>query len=250
MMLRHLQPTNQLTPDKPDGYCFAVRAAEEIGDAIRRERKRLGMTQSDLAAAITRARRARDAKAPEASLDTISRMERGENTTIDSIEEAAIALGSNAAALLVSTSHSDVESERFDVSDYTPNDIPVIAEGEASPQGTLFWDDEGKLRTEVERRISRPGDINDPRAYGVQVRGDSMSPRYIAGELLIVSPNVRVRSGAFAYVELLSGERLLKRVHRQPGGWNLESLNTAYPPRFVRDDEVGVMHKIMYGRSL
>ncbi len=56
--------------------------------------------------------------------------------------------------------------------------------------------------------------------------------------------------GAFAYVELVSGERLIKRVHRQPGGWNLESLNAAHPPRFVQEAEVGIIHKIMYGRSL
>lgn len=66
----------------------------------------------------------------------------------------------------------------------------------------------------------------------------------------IVSPNAVVKTGACAYVELLSGERLIKRVHKQPGGWNLESLNTAHAPRFVRQDEIGVMHKIVYGRSL
>jgi len=58
----------------------------------------------------------------------------------------------------------DVEDGIIDVSGHTLDDIPVIAEGEASPQGSLFWTDDGKLASEVEDRITRPFDVKDPRA--------------------------------------------------------------------------------------
>ena len=241
----------RLTPDKSVGYgdFVAMRLAEQVADAVRSARRKHGWSQAQLAEEITRIRRAADPEAPSASIDTISRIERGENTTTDSIEEIASALGTSTVALL-SFPQKDVDDEYVDVSGFTPDDIPVIAEGEASPQGALFWDDAGQLRSDVETRISRPKDLTDPRAYGLVVRGDSMVPRYMPGELLIVAPRATVRSGNCAYVELLSGERLIKRVHRQSGGWNLESLNSVYSPRFARDEEIGVIHKIMYGRSL
>jgi transcriptional regulator with XRE-family HTH domain len=57
---------------------------------------------------------------------------------------------------------NDVDAERVDVSGFVINDLPVVAEGEASPQGNLFWDDEGKLQSEVEDRITRPHEVKDP----------------------------------------------------------------------------------------
>ncbi len=142
----------------------------------------------------------------------------------------------------------DVDEEILDVSGYRKDDIPVVAEGEASPQGNLFWDDEGKLKSEVEDRISRPFDVRDPKAYGVRVRGDSMMPAYKPGMVLVVSPNVPVKSGDEVYVQLLNGERLLKVARKVPGGWMLESLNPAYEPRFVKRSEIGAMHPVLWAR--
>lgn len=207
---------------------------------IRRRRLRLGQVELAELAGVNK--------------NTITAIEDGRGST-RTITQVLVALEQQErerglAPLADGAIDDEAEPTDADVSDYTPDDIPVIYEGEASPQGTLFWDNEGKLKSDIERRISRPRDITDPKAYGVLVRGDSMVPRYMPGETLIVSPNAVVKSGTFAYVELLSGERLIKRVHRQPGGWNLESLNAAYAPRFVPQSDVGVIHKIMYGRSL
>lgn len=142
----------------------------------------------------------------------------------------------------------DVEPETIDVSGHTINDIPVIAEGEASPQGELFWDDDGKLRSDVEDRISRPFDVRDPRAYGVKVRGDSMLPAYKPGMVLVVSPNMPVGNGDEVYVQLLNGERLIKIARRVDGGWLLESMNPAYEARYVKQAEIGSMHPVMWSR--
>lgn len=225
----------------------AVDWRDWAGERVRRLRKLKKWTQEQLG------------DHSELDKETINRFENGiGNPKLETAQKIAAAFEMTVDDLLArpitgefsARADREVEDEVVDVSDYTKDDIPVIFEGEASPQGTLFWTDEGKLRSEVEQRISRPRDVTDPRAYGVKVRGDSMIPRYLQGETLIVSPNAVVRTGQFVYVELLTGERLIKRAHRQPDGWNLESLNPVYAPRFVRQDEIGVMHKIMYGKSL
>lgn len=144
----------------------------------------------------------------------------------------------------------DVELDYVDVSGFTKHDVPIVAEGDASPQPNLFWDDSGVLLSEVEDRISRPYDVDDPRAYGVRVRGDSMLTRLKPGDIAIVSPNTPVRDGDEVYAQLLSGERLLKVAHKMTAGWLLESYNRAYEPRQVKKSEIGAMHPILWIRSL
>jgi phage repressor protein C with HTH and peptisase S24 domain len=146
--------------------------------------------------------------------------------------------------------YTEAEPEDVDTyQGYKARDIPVIAEGEASPQGELYWDNSRPL-IQADEWMSRPPEVKDPRAYAVRVRGDSMVPAYYPGMRLIVSPNIPVQSGHRVYIELLNGERLVKVARRQKNGWILESLNPAYEPRFVGDDEVGTMHKIVYAREL
>lgn len=142
----------------------------------------------------------------------------------------------------------DVEDETIDVSGYTKNAIPVIAEGDATPQPGLFWETDGSLKSEVEDRLTRPRDVNDPRAYGVTVRGDSMMPRFKPGDVLVVSPNIAAADGDEVYVQLLSGERLIKVARKVVGGWWLESYNPAHETRPVRRSEIGAMHPIVWIR--
>lgn len=145
----------------------------------------------------------------------------------------------------------DVDGDHEDVSGYQKFSIPVIAEGDASPDG-VFWTDEGVKLIEAEEWMSRPNDpaVKDPRCYGVKVRGDSMEPVLRPGMKVIVSPNLSVGDGDWGYVQLKNGERLIKLVHKHPAGYTLESLNRNYPARFVARDEVARIHRIAYLRIL
>ena len=148
-----------------------------VGDVVRKLRLERGWTIEELGerAGVNKA--------------TVSAIERGEsNAREETLAKLAASLGTTTAGIYAGTATtvvvhgetkipaSDVEDGVIDVSGHTPFDIPVIAEGEASPQGSLFWTDEGVLASNVEDRISRPRDVTDPRAYGVKVRGDSMLP--------------------------------------------------------------------------
>jgi transcriptional regulator with XRE-family HTH domain len=220
------------------------------GLVIRDARQKAGLMQAELAelAGVTG--------------ETISRIERGVVTpTVDTLVAISRAVGADEGEMLLAfvglqepgRARSRVEGERLpiDVYDgYIKHDIPVIAEGSASPQGELFWDiAEGKPLVEADDWTSRPFDLKDPNAYAVRVRGDSMTPVFHPGMLIIVSPNAPVKTkGDNAYVQLHNGERLIKYVRKQKGGWILESHNRAYDTRFVAGDEVGSMHRVVYAK--
>jgi phage repressor protein C with HTH and peptisase S24 domain len=95
-------------------------------------------------------------------------------------------------------------------------------------------------------------DIKDPQAYLVIIRGDSMEPAYRRGWRAIVSPNLKVLDGDLVCAHMRTGERLIKIAFRDrsQGGWQLQSYNQAYPPRFAPDTEVVMIHKVAYVRTM
>ena len=127
----------------------------------------------------------------------------------------------------------------------TGRELPVIAEGAAFPAGGRV---RGQEPVEIVQRLPRPGDLQDPSAYGVQIRGDSMLPAHRPAMVAIVSPGCRVRDGDEVYAHLVSGDCLVRVVHTVAGGFLLEPYNSAYTPRLVEKTEVQTMHVIVYSR--
>ncbi len=126
-------------------------------------------------------------------------------------------------------------------------EIPVIAEGDAFPAG-VAWSDGARERVDIVQWIARPGDLQDPNAYGVQIRGDAMFPAYRPAMIAVVSPGNRVQHGDEVYVQLASGERLVRVAHAVQGNFVLQSYNHAYTARFAKPREIQAMHVIVYSR--
>lgn len=240
----------------------------EYGQEIRRMRKARGLrTQRALAVMAG------------VNVETVSRIENGANVEVQTLAKIvdalmtdldyppyaawranreeflrridALAFEDSNRHLLSSTIDGYSSDERADVSNYKRNDIPVIAEGDASPSG-VFWDEDGKPIIHIDEWMSRPDDkaVRDPSCYAIVIRGDSMEPMIRRGMRAIISPNIPVGEGDLAYVHLKSGERLVKMVHKHPNGWLLESFNREYPPRFVDNAEVSALHRVAYVRTL
>lgn len=223
-----------------------------VGDVIRKRRNERGWTIEELA------------EQAHVNKATVSQVERGEanyrRETLDKIARALdlsgaealfglISWGAAAPDSVLTQAGSNADPDVADTTGYKRRDIPVIQEGEASPNGT-FWSDEGTPRQQVDEWMSRPFDLRDQHAYAVVLRGDSMEPMLKQGYRLIVSPNLSPSDGELSYTQLASGERLVKVARRAPGGWILESYNNAYPPRFVTDAEVVSIHRVAYVRTL
>ena len=138
-----------------------------------------------------------------------------------------------------------VEPARVDVAVETSARIPVIAEGAACPEG---GHDQQRKPADALQWISRPGDLRDPNAYGVRIHGDSMVPAHAPNTIAIVSPDSRVHDGDEAYVQLVSGECLVRLVQTVQGSIMLQSYNHAYPARFIKPKGVRAMHAICNSR--
>lgn len=193
---------------------------------------------------------------------TLSGIERGEgNPRRDTLERIASALGTTVGALYAASlgdkknvivdkhsAASDADLLDEDVTSYKRDDIPVIQEGEASPNG-LAWDAGDPLAAEVER-MSRPYDFREQGAYAVVLRGDSMEPILKRGMRLIVSVTKPISDGDVAYVQLKNNERLVKIATRVTDGWLLTSANPAHAPRQVNIDEIEHIHKVAWVRFL
>jgi len=138
-----------------------------------------------------------------------------------------------------------------DDADPSSRAIPILFEGDAPPDG-LTWTADGAPLFHVDEWGSRPGDVRDPRAYLVVVRGDAMEPMIKRGMRAVVSPNQPVADGDLACVHLRAGERLVRVVQhdRAQSGWVLESYNPAVRARFVPESDVAMIHKVAYVRTL
>lgn len=90
-------------------------------------------------------------------------------------------------------------------------------------------------------------DVDDPDAFAARVVGDSMSPEYREGDIIIFSPVATPRNGSDCFVRLeRDQETTFKRVYFEAGAdgaelIRLQPINNAYPPRVVdREDVAGL----------
>ena len=128
-------------------------------------------------------------------------------------------------------------------------DIAVVAEGDVLLHGTA-WDECEQQRLAVLGWLSRPGDLGDPSAYGIRIRGNSMVPAFRPNMIVIVSPELETRDGDEVYVQLASGECLVRVLHTSGNGYILQPYNPAHHVRLVERGEVEAMHMIVYSGSI
>ncbi len=131
------------------------------------------------------------------------------------------------------------------LSDAASSAIAVVAEGDALSDG-ITWNERERERPKVLRRVPRPGGLGDPRAYGIEIRGDSMVPAYRPNMIAIVSPALAVRDGDEVYAHLASGERLVRLLYMPGRGYLLQPYNPAHRVLVARRRDIRAMHAIAY----
>lgn len=73
--------------------------------------------------------------------------------------------------------------------------------------------------------------VNDAKAFGIRVKGDSMSPRICEGDIVVVSPSEAPRNEKPVVVRLRVQGVLCKQFHRTcADSFELRSLNPFYSP--------------------
>jgi SOS-response transcriptional repressor LexA len=112
-------------------------------------------------------------------------------------------------------------------------DLPVMGTVKGGAGGIYI--NEGEAKEFIVRPPSLAGVSN---AFALYVHGESMEPRYYAGEVLYVNPNRPLTKGCFVAVEMADGQGLIKQFVRR----NDEHLVLAQfnPPKEIRLPIAGV----------
>lgn len=108
----------------------------------------------------------------------------------------------------------------------------------------------GDLEHQINEKIA--SEARDPNAYAVIIEGDSMEPRFCAGDRIIAGPAYEPRNGDFVIARLReTGLVLFKRFRRTgPEGKiiRLESLNPDYPALEYPLEAFRLIHPMIDGK--
>jgi SOS-response transcriptional repressor LexA len=78
----------------------------------------------------------------------------------------------------------------------------------------------------------------DPKAVAVRIRGDNMEPHFPHDTIAIVYPGWKAKSGDLVIARLKDGTVLFKRFHVDGNHCTFISLNSIYPPQTVEKSKV------------
>lgn len=74
--------------------------------------------------------------------------------------------------------------------------------------------------------------------FGLQIKGDSMAPRILDGDVVIVRKQSDIESGDIAIVLVNGDDATVKRVKKYPSGMTLEGFNPSFEAIFYTSDEI------------
>ena len=194
---------------------------------------------------------ARLRKHQKLTLEKLAEMADTTAPTLSSIESGKKGLGPR---LLVKLCNAlKVKASEFDRAPYDVRQVPPPS-GEIAVISMCQGGAEGHYEAPYPagsgfRYIKRPYDVTDPGAYAVEVRGDSMSPRYEEGEMVIASPEKEVHGNDYVVVQLATGEIMIKRVKFREGLVILTSVNPSVEPWVYRPEDVIAIHKVVWKKE-
>ena len=122
--------------------------------------------------------------------------------------------------------------------------IPLVGLAQAGSKG--FFDDAGFPAGSGWDDVAAPS-VADEHAYALEISGDSMTPAYRSGTIIIVSPSSDVRRGDRVVVRTTKGEVMAKELARKSAKKiELKSLNPKHPDRAIDMKDVAFMARIVW----
>lgn len=122
-------------------------------------------------------------------------------------------------------------------------DIPIVGHAIATPDQDGFFENMGFPPGAGDGYL--PWQTNDPNAYALRVKGDSMQPRIRPGELIVVEPNSKVSPGDDVVVHCRNGRKMVKQLLIQRlAEVILGSINQAHQQTTLSLEDVEAIHFI------
>ncbi|MBQ8388791.1 MAG: helix-turn-helix domain-containing protein [Clostridia bacterium] len=82
----------------------------------------------------------------------------------------------------------------------------------------------------------------------LKIHGDSMLPRMLDGDVVIVKLQDTIESGETAIVIVNGGDATCKRIQKTPDGISLISINPAYAPMFYTNKQIEELPVRIFGK--
>lgn len=133
----------------------------------------------------------------------------------------------------------------FDVPTMTRR-IPIISWAQAGADG--FFEDSYPVGCGF-GYITWFDDLKDENAYALIIAGESMSPKYEPGDIIILSPNAGTITGDYAVVRLRDGQVMAKKIKNKNSHFVLSSLNPEFEDIVCQKEEIKFIHKIVGTRQ-
>ncbi|MCS7034906.1 MAG: XRE family transcriptional regulator [Phycisphaerae bacterium] len=94
-------------------------------------------------------------------------------------------------------------------------------------------------------------EVNDSDAFAARVHGDSMSPKYAEGDIVVFSPAAPAKDGDDCFVRFEDGQTTFKRVFFETDDSNravirLQPRNERYRPQVVPRERINGLYKAVY----
>jgi SOS-response transcriptional repressor LexA len=143
-----------------------------------------------------------------------------------------------------------VDRHRGNIDPLSPggNAVPVINKVQAGyPQN---FTDLSYPRGVADDYVSCPG-IADPDAFAARVHGDSMSPKYRQGDIVIFSPAADPRAGDDCFVRIEDGQTTFKQVFFETEASGravirLQPRNPRYRPQTIPREQISGLYRAVY----
>lgn len=84
--------------------------------------------------------------------------------------------------------------------------------------------------------------------FALRVKGDSMEPRMVAGDIVIVRRQSDANTGDIAIALVKGGEATVKKVYKNKSGLTLQAFNPKYQPMFFTIEEIETLPVEILGK--
>lgn len=211
-----------------------------IGQNIKRRREELGMTQEELAI-----------KLGYKSKSTINKVEMGINDiTQKKLKKYAEALNTTDSYIIFSEYNStDLEPIKDSIIPMEKGvSIPVL--GEVAAGIPIFADDNNIIGyEEIDKNMASQGEF-----FGLRIKGDSMAPRILDGDIVIVRHQNYAENNDIVIVLVNGDSATCKKINKHPNGITLISFNPVFEPvtytnKEIQDKPVEIIGKVVENRQ-
>ena len=203
-------------------------ASKQIGERIKNRRIELGLSQEELAKRMGNSSRA-----------SVSTVETGkEDLTTKRVAKFASALEVTPAYLMGWEENPKFKFEARSVPHHAQR-IKVLGKVAAGTPIEMIQD----VEYYEEMPLEADGDY-----FGLIIKGDSMEPRIMNGDVVIVKQQPLVENGEIGIVTVNGEDATCKRIYKYAESLVLMSNNPKYPPREFTKEQVEALPVRILGR--